>query len=107
MTGLEVRMMSNNPSIPMNIYRQSGSSSREKLFPEMESLMTAYYDLMDDCEHLPLWKRKFQEDLGNSVSYLGIQMGEAIRDDLVGGSEIYARFDAEKQVYFKWKRKGL
>jgi hypothetical protein len=56
---------------------------------------------MDDCEHLPLWKRKFQEDLGNSVSYLGIQMGEAIRDDLVGGSEIYARFDAEKQIYFK------
>tara|TARA_B110000285_G_C15042733_1_gene572658 strand:- start:815 stop:1078 length:264 start_codon:yes stop_codon:yes gene_type:complete len=39
MTGLEIRMMSNNPSIPMNIYRQSGSSSREKLFPEMESLM--------------------------------------------------------------------
>ena len=29
-------------------------------------------------------------------------MGEAIRDDLVGGSEVYARFDAEKQVYFKW-----
>ena len=101
MTGLEVRMMSNNPSIPMNIYRQSGSSSREKLFPEMEKIMQAYYDLMDDCEHLPLWKRKFQEDLGNSVSYLGIQMGEAIRDDLVDGSEIYARFDSEKQVYFK------
>lgn len=29
-------------------------------------------------------------------------MGEAIRDDLVGGSDIYARFDAEKQIYFKW-----
>ena len=41
------------------------------------------------------------------MSYLGIQMGEAIRDDLVGGSEVYARFDAEKQVYFKWIKKPL
>jgi len=60
---------------------------------------------MDDCEAVPLWKRKFQEDLGGSVAYLGIQMGEAVRDDLVGGSEIYNRFDSEKQLYFKWKNK--
>ena len=52
-------MNTNNPSIPMNIYRQSGSNSRKELFAEMEKLMTAYYDLMDDCKDYPLWQRKF------------------------------------------------
>ena len=80
----------------MNIYRKSKSNSREALFAEMEELMKAYYGLMDDCKELPLWERKFQEDLGGSVSYLGIQMEEAMREHHVAASDIYARFDSEK-----------
>lgn len=52
-------MMSNNPTIAMNIYRRSKANSREALFSEIEALMTAYYDLMDDCKEFPLWERKF------------------------------------------------
>lgn len=58
--------------------------------------MQAYYDLIDDCEDFPLWKRKLQEDLGGSVSFLGIQMEEAIRDEIVERSPVYNRFDMEK-----------
>lgn len=72
MTCLEKRIMTQNPTIPMNIYRASSSNSADKLFAEIEDFMQAYYDLIDDCEHFPLWKRKLQEDLGGSVSFLGI-----------------------------------
>jgi len=80
----------------MNIYRQSSSNDPEKLFREMEQFMQAYYDLIDDCEQFPLWKRKLQEDLGGSVSFLGIQMEEALRNDIVERSAVFERFDSEK-----------
>jgi hypothetical protein len=35
---------------------------------------------MDDCEAFPLWKRKLEEDLGGSVSFLAIMMEEAVRN---------------------------
>ena len=89
-------MMSNNPTIAMNMYRKSKANSREALFSEMEALLQAYYNLMDDCKDYPLWERKFQEDLGSSVSFLGIQMEEAIRDQIVEKSPVFARFDGEK-----------
>ena len=56
---------------------------------------------MDDCEEFPIWKRKLQEELGGSVSFLAITMEEAIRDETIEASPIYERFDMEKQVYFK------
>lgn len=62
----------------------------------MEQFLQAYYDLMDDCEQFPLWKRKLQEDLGGVVSFMGIQMEEAIRDNLIETSAVYERFDMEK-----------
>ena len=85
----------------MNIYRQSESNNQDHLFKEMESFMQAYYDLLDDCQDYPEWQRKLQEDLGQSVSFLGIMMEEALRDDITKRSAIYERFDSEKQVYFK------
>ena len=62
----------------------------------MEAYLQAYYDLMDDCEHFPIWKRKLEEDLGGSVSMLAIMMGETTRDQAVENSPAYARFDKEK-----------
>ena len=85
----------------MNIYRQSESNNQDNLFKEMESFMQAYYDLLDDCQDYPEWQRKLQEDLRQSVSFLGIMMEEALRDDITKRSAIYERFDSEKQVYFK------
>jgi hypothetical protein len=83
------------------MYRRCSANSPANLFPEMEAYLQAYYDLMDDCSELPLWKRKLEEDLGGSVSFLGIMMSEVVRDGAVEVSPAYARFDKEKQVYFK------
>lgn len=80
----------------MNIYRSCAANAPEKLFSEMEDLMQAYYDLLDDCKDYPLWQRKFQEDLGQSVSFLGIMMEEVMRNENVSRSPIFERFDAEK-----------
>ena len=56
---------------------------------------------MDDCKDFPLWQRKLEEDLGSSVSFLGIMMEEAVRDSTVAKSKAFERFDGEKQKYFK------
>jgi hypothetical protein len=100
-TMLEKRMQSNNTSIPMNIYRSCPANQVEVLFHEVEGYLQAYYDLIDDCQDYPHWQRKLQEDLGQSVSFLGIMMEEAVRDNYVESSAIYERFDSEKQIYFK------
>ena len=59
---------------------------------------------MDDCNGYPIWQRKLEEDLGGSVSFLGIQMEEAMRNEVVSASTAYERFDMEKQKYFKWMK---
>ena len=87
--------------MPQNMYRKCSANSQENLFPEMEAYLQAYYDLMDDCKEFPLWQRKLEEDLGSSVSFLGIMMEEAMRDNTIAMSPIYERFDMEKQKYFK------
>ena len=100
MTVLERKIMTNNPTIPMNMYRKASANSINNLFPEMEQYLQAYYDLIDDCAEYPLWQRKIEEDIGGVASFLGIQMEEATRD-LNVQSPIYARFDADKQRFFK------
>lgn len=52
---LETRICGNNPSLPMNMYRVSGSSTIEVLFPEIEKILEAYYGLIDDCAEFPKW----------------------------------------------------
>lgn len=93
--------MTNNETIPQNMYRNARINNREDLFKEVEECLQAYYDLIDDCKHFPLWERKIQEDLGGAISFLAIQMEEASRDDIVEKSPVYERFDSEKQLYFK------
>ena len=93
--------MTNNITMPQNMYRKCGNNAPEALLPEMDAYLQAYFDLLDDCEEFPLWKRKLEEDLGGSVSFLGIQMEEANRNNMVEASPGYARFDREKQIYFK------
>jgi hypothetical protein len=40
-------------------------------------------------------------DLGGTVSYLALTIDESSRDTAVEVSEIFRRFDSEKQIYFK------
>ena len=96
MTCLEKRIMTRNPTIPMNIYRSCPHNNQVTLFQEMEQFLQAYYDLIDYCEAFPLWKRKMQEDLGGSVSFLAIAMEETLRDKTVSVSAAFKRFDSEK-----------
>ena len=98
---IETRICANNPSVPMNMYRISSSSSIEAIFPEIEKCLEAYYNLIDECADYPDWQRKVRMDLGGTVSYLALTIDESSRDTAVEVSEIYRRFDSEKQIYFK------
>ena len=55
---VETRICANNPSIPMNMYRRSASSTMEHIFPEIEKCLEAYYGLVDDCAEFPDWQKK-------------------------------------------------
>jgi hypothetical protein len=101
MYALESRISSNNPSHPLNVYRWSPSNSTEALLPEVVEVLEAYYQLMDECKEYPDWSKKLEIDLGGVVSFLALQLGEESRDYLVEQYPAYARFDAEKQLYFK------
>jgi hypothetical protein len=85
----------------MNIYRISGSSSMQVLFPEMEKCLEAYYGLIDDCAEFPEWQKKVQKELGGTVSYITLSLDENSRDIAVENSAVFRRFDFEKQIYFK------
>ena len=85
----------------MSTYRQSASTTVSSMFPDIEKCLAAYYSLIDDCEGYPEWQKKVELDLGGTVSYLALTIDEASRDAVVDGSEIWARFDSEKQKYFK------
>ena len=98
---LETRICAHNPSVPVNVYRTSRSGEMSVLFPEIEACLQAYYDLIDDCKEYPDWQKKVRFDLGNTVSYLALTIEEADREAAVTSSEIWARFDMEKQLYFK------
>lgn len=44
---LNTRITSNNPTIPMNVYRKSFSANPINLVKELELYLKAYYDLLD------------------------------------------------------------
>ena len=98
---IETQVSSNNPSYPMSVYRRSASSSTGSLLGDIEKMLAAYYSLIDDCEGYPEWQKKVELDLGGTVSYLALVLDDSSRDSLVESSEIFMRFDSEKQKYFK------
>ena len=98
---IEAQISANNPSHPFSIYRQSSSTSVQEMFPDIERCLRAYYSLIDDCEGYPEWQKKVELDLGGTVSYLALTIDDVSRDTIVDGSEIFMRFDSEKQKYFK------
>ena len=71
------------------------------MFPEIESCFEAYYGLVDDCREYPEWKKKVEKELGSSISYLYLTIDDVCRDEMVAMSPIMARFDADKQFFFK------
>ena len=52
---IEAQISSNNPSNPLAIYRQSPSTRIGSMFDDIEKVLQAYYDLIDDCEDYPEW----------------------------------------------------
>ena len=85
----------------MNMYRKSKANNMVNLFGEMNEILRAYYQMMEDCKDFPIYRRKIEEDLGQNMSMLAIMVEEADRDKAVGSSELYAKFDSDKQVFFK------
>ena len=99
---LETQIASQNPTIPFNMYRQSKSTKMENLITDIENCFKSYFDLMDDLSSNPLWVKKLEKDLGQSVSYLALTLDESSREALVLASPSFARFENEKRKYFKW-----
>ena len=98
---IETQISANNPSYPMSVYRKSGSTTCENMLGDIEKVLAAYYGLIDDCEGYPEWQDKIILDLGGTVSYLTLTIDDTSRDALVESSDVFLRFDAEKQKYFK------
>ncbi len=98
---IEAQVSSNNPSYPMSVYRKSASTTVQAMMHDIEKVLQAYYGLIDDCEGYPEWQEKIVLDLGGTVSYLALTIDDTSRDALVEQSEVFMRFDAEKQKYFK------
>ena len=98
---IEAQISSNNPSYPMSVYRKSASTTLKTMLHDIEKVLQAYYGLIDDCEGYPEWQEKIILDLGGTVSYLALTLDDTSRDALVESSEVFMRFDAEKQKYFK------
>jgi hypothetical protein len=98
---LELRITSNNPNVPMNLYRQSSAAAPANLIAEMEQYMKAYYDLIDQCQDYPDWQKKLQKELGSQISFMAKQVDEDSHAEIVATSPVYKRFDEEKQLFFK------
>lgn len=90
-----------NTIIPLNIYRGSRHNQIENLFPEIEALIFAYYDLLDQCKDFPAWHFKLESEVGNQIAFLATSIDESSRDYCVANSEAFKRFDADKQKFFK------
>lgn len=101
LTGIDTRIASNNPSIPMTMYRQSNHNQSEVIFKEVELCLEAYYGMIDDCADHQDWARKIEEDIGQNLAYTFLTFDESVRDSLVAKSELFNRFDLEKQKFFK------
>ena len=101
LTCLDTRIASNNPSLPMTIYRQSRHNQSDSIFNEVELCLEAYYGMIDDCKEHPEWVRKIEEDIGQNLAYTFINFDESVRDALVAKSHLFQRFDLEKQKFFK------
>jgi hypothetical protein len=103
LTALETRIASNNPSLPQTIYRKSRHNESENVIKEVEACLAAYYSIIDDAEAQKCteWVRKAEEDIGQNIALLFINFDESVRDELVSRSPLFARFDLEKQKFFK------
>ena len=88
-------------STTVNVYRSSWHNQIEQLFPEVEAVIHAYYDLLDHCKGNDEWTEKVQLEAGAQIAYLATSMDETSRDYLVEHSETFKRFDADKHRYFK------
>lgn len=91
-TLLEMRITTNNPSNPLTIYRQSKSNSTENLVAEMDVVMRAYYQLIDDCKDHKEWQLKIEEDVGSRIAFLMTNVDESNHDLISSYSPAFARF---------------
>ncbi len=100
-TCLMVRQANTNVANPLTIYRNSAHNQPNAIAPELEMYVKAYYGLLEDCKDHPEWFRKVEEDLGQAIAFIVTTIDETSRDALVASSPIFARFDMEKQKFFK------
>ncbi len=95
------REVTTTASIPTNIYRASRHNQVENIFPEIEGVIEAYYEVRDSVQEDEEWLYKVETELGSHIAFLATSLCESSRDYLVDNSEAYKRFDLDKQRFFK------
>ena len=90
-----------NSIIALNFYRGSQHNRIENIFPEIEALLEAYYDVVDSVRDDPDWKYKVETECGSHIAFLATSLSEASRDYLVEHSAPFKKFDLDKQKFFK------
>eukprot|EP00344_Euplotes_crassus_P002772 CAMPEP_0197004016 /NCGR_PEP_ID=MMETSP1380-20130617/17525_1 /TAXON_ID=5936 /ORGANISM="Euplotes crassus, Strain CT5" /LENGTH=183 /DNA_ID=CAMNT_0042422657 /DNA_START=85 /DNA_END=637 /DNA_ORIENTATION=+ len=91
----------NDPTNPLSIYRSSPHNEIDSLFPEIEGIIGAYYEVVDTVRDDPEWLYKVEAELGSHIAFLATSFCETSRDQLVEKSDVYKRFDMDKQKFFK------
>ena len=58
--------------------------------------------MLEDAKDFPEWVRKIEDDIGQAMAFMFINFDESVRDSLVARSDLFQRFDMDKQRFFKW-----
>ena len=57
--------------------------------------------MLEDAKDFPEWVRKIEDDIGQAMAFMFINFDESVRDSLVARSDLFQRFDMDKQRFFK------
>ena len=91
----------NNLMQIQNIWRSAKMNLIENMYPEIEVIVSAYYDLLKQLEDYPEWQDKIQSELGEQVAYLYSSLSDNSRDYIAQKSELFAKFNDDKQKFFQ------
>ena len=100
-TVLMNREETNNSILAVNFYRGSPHNRIERIYPEIESILKSYYEIVDSLKDNPEWLYKVESECGAHIAFLVSSLSDTSRDYLVENSTAFKRFDLDKPKFFR------
>jgi hypothetical protein len=75
---------------------QSFHNEAPQILTELELIVKAYYEIIDDCKGNDGWIRKLEDDLGVQLSHVMGNIEEDHHDELMAASEYFKRFVSKR-----------